>query len=156
MKELVCITCPMGCHLTIRSAAEALAESAAQPSGELVITGNRCPRGVAYAKEELLDPKRTVTATCRLVRDCAGPACSDSISPARSPGAIPGGRAGDSLSGPRRVSCRTTAAFPRHKVDELLGMIYATEVALPVARGQIIIANALGTGIDVIATRAIG
>jgi CxxC motif-containing protein len=165
MQELVCITCPMGCRLAIRSAVEAAAETAladggaaasvassqalageAGISGELVVTGNRCPRGLAYAREELLDPRRTVTATCRLVRECAGPACSDSISP--------GARGGEAFAGPRRISCRTTAAFPRQKIDELLATIYATEVALPVTRGQILIANALGTGIDVIATRA--
>lgn len=167
MKELVCITCPMGCRLSIRTAAEAAAETEAAAglvpaqlpsaqamatqagiSGELVVTGNRCPRGLAYAREELLDPRRTVTATCRLVRECAGPACSDSISP--------GARAGEAFAGPRRISCRTTAAFPRQKIDELLATIYATDVALPVARGQVLIANALGTGIDVIATRAAG
>ena len=38
MKELICITCPRGCHL--------------QVDDNLNVTGNMCPRGAAYAKAE--------------------------------------------------------------------------------------------------------
>ena len=44
--NLICIKCPRGCELEIE--------------GEK-ISGNMCPRGVDYAKEELTNPKRTVT-----------------------------------------------------------------------------------------------
>ena len=118
-QELTCITCPMGCRLTAERGAD----------GSLAVTGNRCPRGAAYAREELLAPKRTVTATCR---------------------------ASASASGVKRIPCRTTAPFPREKVDELLAAIYALEEPLPVARGRTLIRDALGTGIDVIATRTLG
>ena len=36
MKELICIMCPKGCHLTV--------------DDELNVTGNTCPRGVTYGK----------------------------------------------------------------------------------------------------------
>lgn len=49
--KLICIKCPRGCELTI--------------SGENV-TGNMCPRGVDYAKEETTNPKRIVTALVKL------------------------------------------------------------------------------------------
>lgn len=51
-REIICISCPLGCHL--------------QVSGEehnLVITGNKCRRGDIYAREEISAPKRVVTAT---------------------------------------------------------------------------------------------
>ena len=50
MKEMICITCPKGCHLQIDEAT-------------LKVTGNGCPRGVTYAQNELTNPKRTVTST---------------------------------------------------------------------------------------------
>lgn len=131
-QELVCITCPMGCHLTVESL----------PGGELQVSGNRCPRGAVYAREETLAPKRVVTATCSLARPCAGASCDD--------GAHRG-----SLSAPRRVPCRTTAAFPKESIDALIEALYALEVPLPVKRGDVVLSNALGTGIDVIATRTI-
>lgn len=131
-QELVCITCPMGCHLAVESL----------PGGEIQVSGNRCPRGAVYAREETLAPKRVVTATCALARPCAGASCAD-------------GAHRESLSAPRRVSCRTTAAFPKESIDALIEALYALEVPLPVKRGDVILGNALGTGIDVIATRSI-
>ncbi len=52
MRELktVCIRCPIGCHLTITDA-----------SGEIVVTGNRCPRGAEYGRQEFIAPMRTIT-----------------------------------------------------------------------------------------------
>ena len=125
MTEMICITCPMGCRLAI----EKLSES------ELSVTGNRCARGENYAREELLSPKRVVTATCRAGRK-AGPAAGG--------GAYP----------PRRVPVRTRGSFPKERIPELLGEIYALELELPVKRGQVCIADALGTGVDVIVTRS--
>lgn len=127
-QELICITCPMGCHLSVEKAAD----------GELSVSGNRCPRGAAYAREELFAPKRVVTATARAARACAE-----------------AGRAQGLLDAPRRVPVRTAAAFPKERVGELLERLYALEVELPVERGQVLVADALGTGIDVIATRSI-
>ena len=133
-QELICITCPMGCHLSVEKA----------EGGELSVSGNRCPRGAAYAREELFAPKRTVTATCRAARGCAGPASCESAAAASA-----------ALDAPRRVPVRTAAAFPKERVGDLLGRLYALEVELPVERGQVLVADALGTGIDVIATRSI-
>lgn len=45
--KLICIKCPRGCELDI--------------DGDN-ITGNQCPRGLDYAREELSCPMRTVTA----------------------------------------------------------------------------------------------
>jgi CxxC motif-containing protein len=119
-RELTCITCPIGCAL--------LAEGG--EGEELRVSGNRCPRGAAYAREELLSPHRTVTATCRALG--AGPS-----SPAR------------------RIPCRSSAPFPKERVGELLAAIYALEVSLPVERGRVLIRDALGLGINVVATRTL-
>jgi CxxC motif-containing protein len=102
------------------------------PEGGLTVSGNRCPRGAAYAREEFLAPKRTVTATLR------------AKAPERAVGGV------------RRIPCRTASPFPKERVAELLAAIYALEAPLPVARGQVLIRDALGLGIDVVATRTLG
>jgi CxxC motif-containing protein len=48
---------------------------------------------------------------------------------------------------------RSTSPFPREKVPQLLTLIHATTVSPPIRMGQVILPDALGSGIDVIATR---
>ncbi|WP_231385318.1 DUF1667 domain-containing protein [Candidatus Stoquefichus massiliensis] len=52
LKEMICITCPIGCHLTIR-----------QDGDDIEVTGNTCPRGKQYAIAELTNPTRMLTTT---------------------------------------------------------------------------------------------
>jgi len=52
-KNLICINCPQGCHLSVNFTPE---------TGDCIVTGNRCNRGRAYAIQELTDPRRVVTA----------------------------------------------------------------------------------------------
>ena len=53
--DLVCINCPMGCHLKIEKV-----------NDELVVTGNTCERGKQYAINEMTCPKRTLTSTVKI------------------------------------------------------------------------------------------
>ena len=50
MKELICITCPKGCHLKV-------------DEETFAVTGNSCPRGAVYGANELRNPVRVVTST---------------------------------------------------------------------------------------------
>ncbi|MFP4363052.1 MAG: DUF1667 domain-containing protein [Spirochaetia bacterium] len=52
-KEMICISCPIGCHLTAEWTNE----------DDISISGNRCKRGIIYGTEEIRAPKRVVTAT---------------------------------------------------------------------------------------------
>ncbi len=52
-REMICISCPMGCHLT----------ASWTDMEDIEVTGNRCKRGVTYGTEEIRAPKRVVTAT---------------------------------------------------------------------------------------------
>jgi CxxC motif-containing protein len=55
MKEsLICIVCPMGCHLEIDVA------------DHYRVTGNQCKRGIEYGKKELTNPTRTITSTIKI------------------------------------------------------------------------------------------
>jgi CxxC motif-containing protein len=131
MKNLTCISCPIGCSLTVEEG----------PPGEdglpvLNISGNRCPRGAAYAGEEIRSPKRVVTATCII-------------------DAVPESLKKRSLYAPRRVPVKSALACPKDRIDELLSDIYKTRIRLPVKAGDSIIADWKGTGIDIVAIRSI-
>lgn len=49
MKELICIVCPRGCHISVDE--------------NMNITGNTCPRGKEYAINEMTHPTRMITST---------------------------------------------------------------------------------------------
>jgi CxxC motif-containing protein len=51
-KHMVCISCPVGCRLTVRE----------NESAQIIVSGNLCHRGDTYGKEEFANPKRIVTA----------------------------------------------------------------------------------------------
>ena len=61
MKEMICIICPRGCHLTI--------------SEDMKVSGNFCPRGEKYALSELTNPVRTLTTFVK-VNSKNHPTCS--------------------------------------------------------------------------------
>ena len=54
MKEVICTCCPKGCHLQVDEA------------NDYKVTGNGCPNGIAYGKEELTHPTRIITSTVRI------------------------------------------------------------------------------------------
>ena len=54
-KDIVCISCPMGCRLSV--------EMDAAEKNVLSVIGNTCPRGEKYARTECTAPVRMVTAS---------------------------------------------------------------------------------------------
>lgn len=52
-KELICISCPNGCHLKVDAEANK-------------VTGNKCPRGVEYGINEVTHPVRVITSTVKV------------------------------------------------------------------------------------------
>jgi len=55
-RKLTCIVCPRGCDLTV---------TMDDSNSVTDITGNACPRGAVYAKNEVLNPQRTLTTTVK-------------------------------------------------------------------------------------------
>jgi len=51
-REMICINCPLGCSLTCKVDGE-----------NIEVSGNTCPRGTVYAKDEILHPTRMITST---------------------------------------------------------------------------------------------
>lgn len=55
-RNLTCISCPMGCPLTV-----------VMENGVVVsVSGNTCKRGDIYARKEVTNPTRIVTSTVRV------------------------------------------------------------------------------------------
>ena len=77
--------------------------------GALSVSGNQCARGAQYAHDELVDPRRVVTATCR-------------TSSQRHP----------------RLPVRTRGPCPRELIPAVLTRIYELEVRAPVRLGDVL------------------
>jgi CxxC motif-containing protein len=55
-ENLLCLSCPLGCELTVDHTGKELRE----------VRGHRCPRGLEYAEKEIFHPERIVTTTVRI------------------------------------------------------------------------------------------
>lgn len=55
MKQMICIVCPIGCHLSVD-------DDNLPPT----VSGNSCPRGIDYATQEITAPTRLLTTTVKL------------------------------------------------------------------------------------------
>lgn len=93
---------------------------------EITVTGNTCPRGEDYARKEMTDPRRIVTSTVRVTG-----------------GHLPA------------VSVKTASDIPKGKIADCIRALKAVTVKAPVTIGQVILADAAGTGVDVVATKNI-
>lgn len=114
-ERLVCVVCPIGCTLTVKS----------DVSGkEHVIAGFRCRRGLDYARTELTDPRRVLTATL---------ATTDSAL--------------------RRLPVKTAGTIPKRSLLEAARYLRGVVVYPPVSTGDVVVRNLLGSGVDVVATR---
>jgi CxxC motif-containing protein len=113
--RLTCILCPVGCELEVR-----------RTDRGLDIQGNQCEKGIDFATEEVLYPKRNL-ATSVPVRG----------------------------SETRMVSVRLSDRVPRKMLFPILREIAKLRPEPPVRRGQVLIADVLGTGVNVIATRTV-
>ena len=87
------------------------------------VTGHTCPRGEKYGHEEVTAPVRTVTSTV----------------------VLQGGRTAV-------LPCKTAAPVPKATVPAVLRELKAVTLAAPVRRGDVVLPNTVGTGVDVIAT----
>lgn len=88
------------------------------------VSGNTCPRGDAYARKEVTNPTRIVTSTVK----------------------VEGGLV-------EMVSVKTKEDIPKEKIFDCVKALKGLTVKAPVRIGDVILADAAGTGVDVVATR---
>ena len=114
MKELICIVCPNGCRLRV------------DEENGCRVTGNACPRGEEYGKNEVLHPVRGPTGTVRL-HGAALPRCP----------------------------VKTRGPIPKEKLPEAALALCRVDAAAPIRTGDVVLADLCGTGVDLVATRTI-
>ena len=90
------------------------------------VAGFTCKRGKEYACKEVTNPTRIVTSTVRLTGSKTG-ACV--------------------------VSCKTAQDIPKGKIFEIVAALRQVTAHAPVKIGDVLLANAAGTGIDIVATK---
>jgi CxxC motif-containing protein len=89
----------------------------------LLVTGNQCKRGLAFAEAEITNPTRTVTTTVRT--------------------AFPEAPV---------LPVRTSGEIPKGKIPELMAALKDVTVTAPLGIGEVVLENALGLGLNIIAT----
>ena len=90
---------------------------------EWVVTGNTCKRGKEFAVSEMTAPKRTI---CSVVKT-----------------AFP-----ETPALPVRVS----ADIPKERIFDVMAQLRTVTVTERIGRGDVVIPNVLGLGVDIIAT----
>jgi len=83
-----------------------------------------CKRGHEYAEREMTDPRRMVATTVR-VRNGTHPL----------------------------LPVYTAAPFPKGQIQTLMEALRGVEISAPVRMGTVVLENALGSGIDILASR---
>jgi len=110
MLEIICISCPAGCLMTVA------------PDG--TATGQQCEKGDAYAREEMTNPTRNITTSVQ-VRG----------------GTLP------------TLSVKTARPIPKGKIFDVVAATHRITCDAPVYVNDVILRDAAGTGIDMLATR---
>ncbi len=127
---MICILCPRGCRLIVDPRPEAPSQLEDQNRNHnhnqniqaIQVKGNQCPKGIDYARQEVLDPRRTLTTTL----------------------AIRGTR--------QRLPVRTQGEIPLNTLEQAMTILRTVQADPPIHMGQIIVEDLLGTGIPVVAS----
>jgi len=114
--EVTCILCPMGCKAKI-----------ILDEGKVISVKNiECPRGEAYAIQEINAPVRDFFTTIK-------------VEGARVP----------------MLPIRTTGPIPKDKMMACIREVSGIVVQAPITLGSVIVKNFLNLGVDVISTRSL-
>lgn len=115
-KQITCIVCPIGCNILVKK----------DGSTVKIVDGNKCKRGIEYARSEALDPRRMLTSSVLVVG-----------------GEWP------------LVSVKSSKPVPKKHVFLVLSEIKNAKIQAPVKLGQVLVKNVANSDIDIIATKTI-
>ena len=115
-RTFTCIVCPNGCEV----------DAEYEGTEVLSVTGNLCPKGKTYVTQELVDPRRTIASSVRVLG-----------------GTLP------------LASVRLTQPIPKDRIFDVMREINQQTLTAPTHIGDIVIKNILGLDSDVIVTKNI-
>lgn len=113
-RTFTCIVCPNGC----------VVETQSEDGRLLSLKGNKCKRGEEYVRQELTDPRRTISTTVP-ISGASLPLCS----------------------------VRLNRPIPKREIFRVMREIGGVRLAAPVKIGQIVLENVCGLDSDVIVTK---
>ena len=91
----------------------------------LSVSGNTCPRGAVYARQECTSPERIITAVI-------------SVHGSETP-----------------LSVKTSCPVPKDMIFAVMDELNRLDLSKPIHAGQVILSDVLHTGADIIATRSL-
>ena len=106
MRTYTCIICPNGCEI-----------DAEMDGGVLSVDGALCPKGKDYVRQEMTDPRRTISTLVKVEN---------------------GVRA--------TVSARLAEPVPLAKIRDVMNEVRSMACKAPVSAGQVLAENLLGIG----------
>ena len=112
MKQLICICCPRGCHLEV------------DDLNGYTVSGNICPRGDEYGRNEIMNPCRVLTSTVRISGADYG-----------------------------RCPVRTSKPIPKRLLFDAMRLLDDVNLISPVKRGDVVLKGFAGTDADLIVTK---
>ncbi len=113
--EMICIVCPIGCMLTVEKTKDGIQ-----------VSGGKCPRGIPYAKQELKDPKRTITSTVRI----------------------------DGWVYPV-IPVKTASPIPKNKIFDVMKVLSDVVIKAPINVGDVVVKNILNLDVDIVASNTV-
>lgn len=113
-RSFLCVSCPIGCPLSVDLEGGKFS----------MVSGNKCPMGAGYARNEVTNPLRLFTSVVQ-VEGGALPVC-----PVRSENPVPLAR-----------------------ILDIAGELASVKVSAPIRIGQVILPDVCGVGVDIVATR---
>ncbi len=151
-REMTCIVCPNSCKLKVwhkpvepgeeklpirtvsktktesqfKSELQIKSDSPRKSESPIRVEGNKCPRGVKFAIEELTSPKRSISST---VATC--------------------------FVDMPVVPVKTSIDIPKERIFDVMREINSTRIDREMKAGDVVIPNVLGLGADVVLTRDI-
>lgn len=113
-KEIICTVCPMGCRITVTGQAGMIQS----------VSGNTCPRGEEYARNEFVRPMRLLTSVAKT----------------------------QGVADMPLLAIRSDRVVPRDMLFACMEEIRRLCLTAPVHRGDVLITNVAGTGANIIAS----
>ena len=110
----------------IECPAGCLLEVNVQADAILEVKGNKCEKGYAYAQKEMTSPERFLTSTV----------LAEGLEM-------------------KRIPVRTDKPVPKEKISDIMDIIRKKRIERPVKAGDVLEANVLGLGANIVATRSV-
>ena len=150
--SVTCTLCPKGCQVKI--------EQSSDPTGDetqdWIITGNGCPRGAAFARQEMTDPQRILTTTMKIAgapehgtpeHEATNHGTPEHLIPVRSDGPVPLGEMKEIAEALSRI------VLPQSQTGSSQEGSRPDALTQGIRRGQILVRDVGSTHVNIIAER---